>query len=197
LVWKDRLAAIGVFLMVFLSTLFLVLPFVFIHEIRLALRTGWSESHSQASPSRSKGEWPALADEGIEGRFVVLHESAYDALDGSSTGTRVPLRWELGKAPWPCRDFGMIPSAASICSLRGVKSKSRAIISTGTSSAIRESFSLYRHISPPAGRPKRQRSGQGCPCLRTNFDLDQNGTTIPSEHASQRFSVGSHSLRPH
>jgi VIT1/CCC1 family predicted Fe2+/Mn2+ transporter len=38
LVWKDWLAAVGVFLIVFLSTLPLVLPFAFIDEIRLALR---------------------------------------------------------------------------------------------------------------------------------------------------------------
>ena len=33
------------------------------------------------------------------GKFVAVHESGYDAVDGSSTGTRVPKMWALFKAP--------------------------------------------------------------------------------------------------
>jgi hypothetical protein len=31
--------------------------------------------------------------------FAALHESGSDAVDGSSTGTRVPKMWALLKAP--------------------------------------------------------------------------------------------------
>jgi hypothetical protein len=44
--------------------------------------------------------------------FAALHESGFDAVDGSSTGTRVPWMWVLLKAPrfegqsGYCRHYG-------------------------------------------------------------------------------------------
>src|SRR5215472_14045119 len=32
-------------------------------------------------------------------KFAALHESAFDAVDGSSTGTRVPSTWSLLRLP--------------------------------------------------------------------------------------------------
>ena len=36
---------------------------------------------------------------GIEMLFAAVHKSAYDAVDGSSTGTTVPQKWALLEAP--------------------------------------------------------------------------------------------------
>jgi hypothetical protein len=35
----------------------------------------------------------------MKAQFAAVHESGIDAVDGSSTGTRVPKMWALLKAP--------------------------------------------------------------------------------------------------
>jgi hypothetical protein len=48
----------------------------------------------RATPSHIDGE-PHQSGQ----QFVAVQESAHDAVDGSSTGTRVPKMWALLKAP--------------------------------------------------------------------------------------------------
>jgi hypothetical protein len=53
----------------------------------------------------------------MKGLFVAPHESGTDAVDGSSTGTRVPKMWALFKAStirrsYPCKRFRQLVSTS-------------------------------------------------------------------------------------
>ena len=74
-------------------------------------------SRDQLCRREPDNPWRRRTPVAIQFSTAAVNKSAFDAVDGSSTGTRVPKMWALVKAPtirrsYPCKRFRQLVSTS-------------------------------------------------------------------------------------